>query len=71
MFNACHNEVSIKIVGLCSRLILEQNYKYTTLIMPTNVTYYSKTIINPEYWLNNDVKYRTVKFESGNDFLVI
>lgn len=65
MFDACHDERTIKFIGICSRLILGPNRKYTTLIMPTNATYSSKVIIYPDYWLSNDIIHKETTFESG------
>lgn len=64
MFAACHFEKNVKILGFCSKLILE-NAKHTTILMPCSVSYFNKKIVMPQYWVNSDISHSEVSFESG------
>lgn len=67
MFNSCYREKNVKITGICSRLVLGLN-KYTTIVTPTNATYHSRSIIQPEYWLADDIIRKMVEFQTGNPY---
>jgi vacuolar protein sorting-associated protein 13B len=64
MFEACFTKLDVNVVGFSSRLILKQN-NYTTLIVPFNLSYQSKSILSPQYWVNADVMHSEVNFHSG------
>lgn len=64
MFEACFSKFDINLVGLCSRLVLKQNNS-TTLIVPFNLSYQSKSILSPQYWINPDVMHSEINFQSG------
>lgn len=64
MFAACHYEKNVKILGFCSKLILD-NIKHTTILIPCSVSYFSKKIVMPQYWVNSDTSHSEVTFESG------
>jgi vacuolar protein sorting-associated protein 13B len=65
MFEACFTKLDVNVVGFSSRLILKQN-NYTTLIVPFNLSYQSKSILSPQYWVNADVMHSEVNFHSEN-----
>ena len=64
MFDACFSKVDVNVVGLCSRLFLKPNNQ-TTLVVPFNLVYQSKSILSPQYWVNHDVMHSEVNFHSG------
>ncbi|XP_008197902.1 intermembrane lipid transfer protein VPS13B isoform X1 [Tribolium castaneum] len=63
MFEACFTKLDVNIVGLCSRLVLKQN-NYTTLVVPFNLSYQSRSILSPQYWINSDVMHSEINFQS-------
>lgn len=65
MFDACHVFRNVKIIGMCSRLILTPK-RQTTIITPSSASYTSRNIIKPQYWVNPDTPHEEVIVESGN-----
>lgn len=65
MYEACHSDINVKVIGFCSRLILDMNCQ-TTVITPSNASFSLKSIIKPDYWVNPDIPHVEMTFESGN-----
>ncbi|KAK4875062.1 hypothetical protein RN001_011484 [Aquatica leii] len=65
MFDACYSQKSVKIIGLCSRLVTSVK-KQTTIVSRCNASYTSKSIIKPQYWLNCDIPHEEITIESEN-----
>lgn len=66
MFNACYKTASAKIIGLGSRLVFGTN-KHTMVVMPSNVSFDSKEIIFPKFWINPDIIHTEISLDIGND----
>ncbi|XP_072392830.1 intermembrane lipid transfer protein VPS13B [Diabrotica undecimpunctata] len=62
-FEACYSRKNIKVVGLCSRLIINPN-KHTTILTPSSLSYTTKSINKPQYWTNPDITHSEATFES-------
>ncbi|XP_056633940.1 intermembrane lipid transfer protein VPS13B isoform X1 [Diorhabda sublineata] len=63
LFEACYNRNNIKIVGLCSRLIITSNNQ-TTILTPSSFSYTTKSINKSQYWTNPDIAHEETTFES-------
>lgn len=63
MFDACYSWLNIKVVSLCSRLILGAE-RHTTILTPSSFSYSCKTILKPQYWTNPNIPHVEVTFES-------
>lgn len=63
MFNACFSWLNVKVVSLCSRLILGPE-RHTTILTPSNISYSCKSILKPLYWTNPDIPHVEMTFES-------
>lgn len=64
MFDACYVDVSVKLIGFCSRLVLGSG-KQTIIIVPFNATFNSKSIIDEEYWTNSEIIHNEIQIQSG------
>lgn len=64
MFDACYAQVSVKLIGFCSRLVLG-NGKQTTIVVPFNATFDTRSIIDPEYWTNPETIHSEIDIQSG------
>ncbi|XP_071057652.1 intermembrane lipid transfer protein VPS13B isoform X2 [Onthophagus taurus] len=62
MFDACYQNLSVKVLNFCSKLILGSNT--TTIITPFNATFRNKNIISPEYWVNPDTPHNEMRIYS-------
>ncbi|KAI4462018.1 vacuolar protein sorting-associated protein 13b [Holotrichia oblita] len=65
MFDACYAQISVKLIGFCSRLVLG-NGKQTTIIVPFNATFDTRSIIDPEYWTNAEIIHSEIDIQSDS-----
>ncbi|KRT82355.1 hypothetical protein AMK59_3734, partial [Oryctes borbonicus] len=65
MFDACYANLSVKLIGFCSRLVLASG-KQTTIILPFNATFNNKLIIDPEYWTNPETVHDEMEVQSDS-----
>lgn len=63
LFEACYSQKNVKIVGICSRLILNRQ-RYTTIVTPSTISFVSKAILKPQYWLEPNIPHIETIFES-------
>ncbi|CAG9772920.1 unnamed protein product [Ceutorhynchus assimilis] len=63
LFDSCYVNKNIKIVGLLSRLVINSACQ-SIILTPSNVSFSSKTIIKPHYWINSDIPHNEMVFES-------
>ncbi|KAG5888478.1 hypothetical protein JTB14_022106 [Gonioctena quinquepunctata] len=63
LFDACFSTQNIKILGLCSRLVLNSQ-RHTTILTPSSISYLCRTILKPQYWTNPDIPHIETTFES-------
>lgn len=62
MFNACYKNANAKIIGFGSKLIFSNN-KQTTIIMPSNASIDSKSILFPKFWINPDIPHNEISID--------
>nr|CAI5821779.1 unnamed protein product [Callosobruchus analis] len=62
LFDACFTRKIVKVVGLCSRLLIGQ--KHTTILTPCSLSYCCNAILLPHYWLNPNIPHNEITFES-------
>ncbi|CAH0555543.1 unnamed protein product [Brassicogethes aeneus] len=63
LFEACYHKQTIKILGLCSRLMVNQQ-KHTTILTPCSASYTLKSMLKPQYWTNSNIPHQERVFES-------
>lgn len=63
LFDSCFTLKNIKIVGLCSRLVVNPT-SHTIILSPSSMSYNSKSILKPQYWTNPNIPHEEVTFES-------
>lgn len=63
LFDACFARQNIKVVGLSSRLILNAQ-EHTTIITPSSLSFTTKSIAKPEFWIHPDISHTEQTFES-------
>ncbi|KAH0999222.1 hypothetical protein HUJ04_005426, partial [Dendroctonus ponderosae] len=65
LFEACFIRKSVKVVGLFSRLVTNPSCQ-SIILSPSSVSYGSKTILKPQYWINSHIPHSEIIFESEN-----
>lgn len=63
MFDACHFDLNIKVLNMCSRLILDSN-RQTTIITPCSALFHTRKIILPQYWIHPDIPHLQMTLET-------
>ncbi|XP_074031826.1 vacuolar protein sorting 13B isoform X2 [Leptinotarsa decemlineata] len=63
LFDACFSKQDIKILGVCSRLVLNSQ-RHTTILTPSSMSYSNRSILKPQYWTNPDIPHDETTFES-------
>ncbi|CAH2007814.1 unnamed protein product [Acanthoscelides obtectus] len=62
LFDGCFTRKIVKVVGLCSRLLIGQ--KHTTILTPSSLSYCCNAILQPQYWWNPNIPHNEITFES-------
>ncbi|VEN36376.1 unnamed protein product [Callosobruchus maculatus] len=62
LFDACFTRKTVKVVGLCSRLLIGR--KHTTILTPSSLSYCCNAILLPHYWMNPNIPHNEITFES-------
>ncbi|XP_066257341.1 intermembrane lipid transfer protein VPS13B isoform X1 [Euwallacea similis] len=65
LFDACYVTKSVKIVGFLSRLVTNPACQ-SIMLTPSSVSYSSKRILKPQYWVNCDIPHDEIIVESEN-----
>lgn len=63
LFDACFTVKTFKVVGICVRLVITPT-SHTIILTPSSLTYSSKSILKPQYWINPNIRHNEVTFES-------
>lgn len=63
LFDSCFTKQNIKVVGLCSRLVISPT-SHTIILTPSSMSYNSNTILKPQYWTDPNITHHEVTFES-------
>lgn len=63
LFDSCFSVKFLKVVGLCSRLVVSPK-NHTIILTPSTMSYNSKWILKPQYWVNPNIPHNEVTFES-------
>lgn len=63
LFEACFTIKDFKVVGICVRLVISPT-SHTIILTPSSVSYNSKSILKPQYWINPDIPHNEITFES-------
>lgn len=63
LFDACFTIRNFKIVGVCVRLVINPT-SHTIILTPSSISYNSKSILKPQYWINPNIPHNEITFES-------
>ncbi|CAG9862165.1 unnamed protein product [Phyllotreta striolata] len=63
LFEACYSHQNVKIVGLCSQLIVNKQ-QHTTILTPSSFSYSTRHIAKPQFWVNPNIPHEEQLFES-------
>lgn len=65
LFDACYSKKSIKVVGLLSRLVTNTAC-HSIMLTPSSVSFNTKNILKPQYWVNCNIPHDEMVLESEN-----